>query len=163
MSSAESDNYIQYQRKLKFVGVDLHVADQDSTVMAAGIPVTSGPRIILQPSFSITIQDLVEKVKGPVRITDRSSVVLGGHHLLIKNLDVDGALIIDAGPDCYVTVDGLKVNNEGWELQELDPKIDYPEEVRIRGYTMNKKETTKFVITEPGNYIIDSSGQVKKL
>lgn len=163
MSSAESDNYIQYQRKLKFVGVDLHVADHDNTVMAAGIPVTSGPRIILQPSFSITRQDLVEKVKGPVRITDRSSVVLGGHHLLIKNLDVDGALIIEAGPDCHVTVDGLKVNNEGWELQELDPKIDYPEEVRIRGYTMNKKETTKFIITEPGNYIIDSSGQVKKL
>lgn len=163
MSSAESDNYIQNQRKLKFIGVDLPVSNDDNTVSVAGIPVTKGPRIILHPSFGITRQELIEKVKGPVRITERSSVVLGGHHLSIKNLDVDGALIIEAGPDSFVTVDGLKVLNEGWVLEELDPKTNYPEEVRIRGYTMKKKETTRFIVNEPGNFVIDSSGQLKKL
>jgi UDP-sugar pyrophosphorylase len=131
--------------------------------MIAGIPVTNGPRIILHPSFGITRQDLMDKVQGTVRISERSSVVLSGHHLVLKNLEVDGALTIEAGPDSHVTVDGLKVQNAGWELQELDPKLEYPEEVQIRGYTMSKRETAKFVVNEPGHFVIDASGQLRKV
>lgn len=163
MSSAESDKYIQNQHKLKFAGADVSVTSEDDLVMVAGIPVTPGPRIIMCPAFTISQQELVEKVKGPIKISDRSSLVLEGHHLTIKGLDLDGALVIRAGEESHVTVDGLVVRNKGCELKELDPDQDYPETVRIRGYTMDKHEVQEYIINEPGNFVIDASGELKKV
>jgi UDP-sugar pyrophosphorylase len=163
MSSAESDKYIQNQRKLKFAGADIDVTSDADLVMVAGIPVTEGPRILLCPSFGITQEEIVAKVQGNVKISKRSSVVLEGHHLSIKNLDVDGALIIRAGDDTHVTVDGLKVRNKGWTLVENDPSMEYEETVAIRGYTMDKKETTEYILKEPGKFIIGADGEVTKV
>jgi UDP-sugar pyrophosphorylase len=163
MSSAESDKYIQNQRKLKHMGVDVHVTRPEDLVMVAGIPVTPGPRIILCPAFGISQQEYAEKIHGPVYVTKRSSLVLEGHHLTLKNLSVDGALVIRTGEDSHVTVDGLSVQNKGWELEELDPNEDYPEHVRIRGYTMKKHESAEYLIDEPGHFIIGESGEVRKV
>jgi len=163
MSSAESDKYIQNQRKLKHMGVDLDVTEEDDLVMMVGIPISPGPRLVLCPAFSISQQEYADKIIGPMSVSKRSSLILEGHHLTIKDLKVDGALIIRAGSDSHVTVDGLKVENAGWELEELDPNKDYPETVRIRGYTMNKKETQEYIINEPGNFVIDASGELKKI
>jgi UDP-sugar pyrophosphorylase len=165
MSSAESDKYIQNQRKLKFAGVDIPVTQvPDELVPVGGIPVTQGPRVILCPSFSITQEEIVDKVEGRnMRITKRSSLVLEGHHLKIKNLDLDGALVIRAGDQTHVTVDGLKVCNKGWELEENKPGKDYPETVSIRGYTMAKHETKEYILHEPGAFVIGEDGEVKKI
>ena len=163
MSSAESDMYVQNQRKLKYLGVDVPIPEQDEYVSIAGIPVTPGPRIILFPSFGITRKEYSEKVNGSIKISERSSVVLDGPNLTLKNLNVDGALVIKAGPQSFVTVDGLKVNNAGWEVRALDPTQEYPEEVRIRGYTLHKIETVEYTINEPGNFIIDETGNVNKV
>ncbi|GKY97217.1 hypothetical protein MPSEU_000680100 [Mayamaea pseudoterrestris] len=162
MSSAESDKYLQNARKLKHAGADVHVATDDELVDMAGIPVTPGPRIILKPSFGISQREYRAKVKGPVKISERSSVVLGGHHLTIKSLEVDGALILRCGPESYVTVEDLQVQNKGWDLTPLDPSKDYPEHVKIRGYTMTKHETMEIIIKEPGHFIVKSSGEVVK-
>lgn len=165
MSSAESDKYIQNQRKLKFAGVDLPVTNvPDDLVLVGGIPVSSpGPRIVLNPSFAISQEELLEKIQGDNRITSRSSLVLEGHNLTIKNLDLDGALVIKAGDDTHVTVDGLKVQNKGWELVENEAGTDYPENVAIRGYTMSKHETKEYILNEPGSFVIGEDGEVKKI
>lgn len=163
MSSAESDKYIQNQRKLKFAGMDLEVTQPEDLVKVAGIPVTPGPRIILAPAFGITREEIVNKVKGNNKISKSSSLVLDGHHLTIKNLDLDGALVIRAGNDSHVTVDGLTVKNKGWELVENDPSKDYDETVAIRGYTMTKHETQEYIISEPGNFVIGADGELKKV
>jgi UDP-sugar pyrophosphorylase len=163
MSSAESDLYVQNQRKLKHVGATVPVSEYEDYVTLAGIPVVAGPRIVLEPSFGITRKEYEEKVVGPMTITQRSSVVLAGRHLTIKKLDVDGALVIQTGPDSYVTVDGLQVKNDGWSLEELQPNVDYPEEVRIRGYTMTKAETAQFIVNEPGTFVINEFGEIKKI
>jgi UDP-sugar pyrophosphorylase len=163
MSSAESDKYIQNQRKLKFVGANVDVTTDEELVMVAGIPVTPGPRIILSPAFGISQQEYVEKVKGPLSVTRNSCLVLEGHHLTIKSLQVDGSLVIRTGEDSHVTVDGLVVKNKGWELKELDPSMEYPEHVRIRGYTMTKHETVEYLVDEPGTFLIDETGELKKL
>ena len=164
MSSAESDKYIQNQRKLKFAGVELPVTQvPDDLVPVAGIPVTPGPRIVLCPSFAITQEEILEKVEGrSIRITQRSSLVLDGHHLKIKNLDLDGALVIRAGDHTHVTVDGLKIRNKGWELVENEPGKNYPETVSIRGYTMAKHETKEYLLDEPGSFVIGEDGAVEK-
>lgn len=164
MSSAESDKYIQNQRKLRFAGVDLPVTAEEDLVPVAGIPVTAGPRIILSPSFSISQEELVSKINaGHVSVSKKSSLVIEGHHLRLDNLEVDGALVIHTGPETHLTVDGLKVKNKGWELQELDPDQEYPEHVRIRGYTMTKHESAEYVVTEPGHFVLGASGEVKKI
>jgi len=162
LSSAESDLYVQNQRKLKHAGANLEAATH---VSVAGIPVTPGPRVVLGPAFGIVQKDYDDKILdgSQVRISQRSSLVLDGHHVTLKALELDGALVLRAGPDSHVTVDGLQVSNAGWELQELDDDQDYPETVQIRGYTMNKKETREYVIDEPGHFVIDASGELKKI
>jgi UDP-sugar pyrophosphorylase len=163
MSSAESDKYIQNQRKLKFCGANVPVTTDEDLVMVAGIPVTPGPRIILCPAFGISQEEYVQKVQGPLSLTRKSSLVLEGHHLTIKSLQVDGALVIRTGEKSHVTVDGLTVKNKGWELKELDPSVEYPEHVRIRGYTMTKHETVEYLVYEPGTFVIDETGELKKV
>merc|ERR1712127_137545 len=86
--------------------------------LESGIPVTPGPNIILCPAFAITQEEIMNKVQGG-KITTRSSLVLEGEGLTIKNLDLDGALVIRTGPGCEVEVDGLVVKNKGWEKVEL--------------------------------------------
>mmetsp|Transcript_16396 Transcript_16396/g.34142 ORF Transcript_16396/g.34142 Transcript_16396/m.34142 type:complete len:727 (+) Transcript_16396:144-2324(+) len=162
MSSAESDKYIQNQRKLKYAGVNLDVTEEKDLVPVAGIPVTPGPRIILCPGFAITQQEVMQKIEGG-KITKRSSLVLEGEDLKVKNLDLDGALVIRTGHDCDVTVDGLVVRNKGFDVEEIPEGTDVPEEVAIRGYTMRKDEVMEIIINEPGKYHIGKDGEVKKL
>lgn len=164
MSSAESDKYIQNQRKLKFAGVDLPVTSEEDLVPVGGIPVAPGPRVVLGSSFALSQEEILAKIQGDDnKITGRSSLVLEGHHLTIKNLDLDGALVIKTGDDTHVTVDGLKVENKGWELVENEAGTDYPENVAIRGYTMAKHETKEYILNEPGSFVIGADGEVKKI
>ena len=162
MSSAESDKYVQNQRKLKFAGVDLDVTADEDLEPISGIPVAPGPRIILCPGFAITQQEVMQKIEGG-KITKRSSLVLEGEDLKVKNLDLDGALVIRTGHDCDVTVDGLVVRNKGYEAVELAEGADVPEEVAIRGYTMSKHEVMEIIINEPGKYLIGPDGEVKRV
>lgn len=162
MSSAESDKYIQNQRKLKHAGMDIDITEEKDLVNIGGIPVTPGPRVILCPGFAITQEEVVNKIHGG-KITKRSSLVLEGQGLNIKSLVLDGALVIRAGPKCEVEVDGLVVKNEGCILEEIPEGDDVEEAVSIRGYTMAKKEVKEIVITEPGKYTIGEDGEVKKI
>ena len=168
MSSAESDKYVQNQRKLKYAGMDLNVTHHKDLIPIAGIPVTPGPRIILCPGFAITQEEIKRKIRGG-RVTDRSALVLEGEGLVVKDLDLDGALVIRTGHGCRVTVDGLVVRNEGYVLEEVqegggeDGDDDVPEEVRIRGYTMNKREAMEIIIEEPGEYVIGKDGEVTEV
>mmetsp|Transcript_16288 Transcript_16288/g.23203 ORF Transcript_16288/g.23203 Transcript_16288/m.23203 type:complete len:764 (-) Transcript_16288:134-2425(-) len=162
MSSAESDKYIQNQRKLKHAGMQIDVTEDGDLVEIGGIPVTPGPRVILCPGFAITQEEILRKVKGG-SVTQRSTLVLEGSGLTIKNLDLDGALIIRTGPDCEVEVDGLVVKNDGYVLDEIPENENVEEIVAIRGYTMAKKEAMEIIIDEPGKYSIGADGEVKKL
>jgi len=162
MSSAESDIYIQNQRKLKHAGVRINVTEEKDLVKVGGIPVTAGPRIILQPGFAITREEILRKIKGG-SISDSSSLVLDGQGLVVKNLELDGALTIRTSPGCEVVVDGLIVKNKGHELREIPQGKDLGEAVNIRGYTLVKHDALEIIIQEPGKYTIGSDGVVKKI
>ena len=164
MSSAKSDKYIQNQRKLRHAGMDIRITTDDELVSITGIPVTPRLRVILCPGFAITQREIIEKIsEGNVVISDRSSLVLEGGGLRVKNLDLDGALVIRTGHDCDVTVDGLIVRNRGYEIVEVGEGEDVPEEVAIRGYTMRKHEVMEIIINEPGRYVIGPDGEVKRV
>mmetsp|Transcript_17032 Transcript_17032/g.40134 ORF Transcript_17032/g.40134 Transcript_17032/m.40134 type:complete len:712 (+) Transcript_17032:92-2227(+) len=164
LSSAESDKYVQNQRKLEFAGFKIE-GTRDDTVMMAGIPVTKGPHVILCPAFSISQEDLKEKISegSDLTISQRSSLVLDGHHLKIDGLSLDGALVIRSGDDTHVTVKNLKIQNDGWTYTELPDDASLPEHVRIRGYTMTKHQTAEYELFESGHFVIESDGQVTKV
>lgn len=162
MSSAESDKYVQNQRKLKHAGMDIDVTEETDLVEIGGIPVTPGPRIIICPAFAITQEEVVNKIHGG-KISKRSSLVLEGQGLTVKNLDLDGALVVRTGPNCEVEIDGLVVKNDGCELLEIPEGIDVEESVSIRGYTMEKKEVKEIIITKAGKYFIGADGEVNKV
>jgi len=162
MSSAESDTYIQNQKKLKFAGMDLRVSEEKDLVKIGGIPVTTGPRVVLSPTFATTQEDITKKIIGG-RISQRSTLVLDGPDIVVKNLWLDGALIIKASPGCHVDVDGLTVSNKGYELCEIPEGADVDEAVRIRGYTLSRHEALEIIITDPGQYHIGPDGSIKKI
>jgi UDP-sugar pyrophosphorylase len=160
LSSAESDLYVQYQRKLAQAGASLPATEEMAAV--AGIPVTAGPRVVLSPSFAITQKELRSKVQS-LTLSTRSSLVLDGRHIVLKNLTLDGALVIRVlHKDAHVTVDGLSVQNQGWKLADRDI-ASAPETVQIRGYTMEKLETREYVVEKSGHYLIDASGELKSV
>ena len=128
-----------------------------------GIPVTPGPRMILCPGFAITQHKIIEKIGEGNVISDRSLLVLEGEGLRVKNLDLDGALVIRMGHDCDVTVDGLILRNRGYKIVEVGEGENVPEEVAIRGYTMRKHEVMEIIINEPGRYVIGPDGEVKRV
>ena len=162
MSSAESDKYIQNQRKLKHAGMSVDITEESDLVEIGGIPVTPGPRVILCPGFGITQQEIVKKISGG-KISKKSSLVLEGQGLTVKNLDLDGALIIRSSPECEVEVNGLVVRNKGYQLEEIPEGADVEEAVSIRGYTMAKHDAMEIIIKEPGKYSIGRDGIVKKI
>jgi UDP-sugar pyrophosphorylase len=162
MSSAESDAYIQNQKKLRFAGMDLPVSEEKDLVVIGGIPVTAGPRVIICPSFATTQDDIKNKIKGG-KMTQRSTLVLDGMDVTVKDLQLDGALVLRASPGCHVEVEGLIVQNKGYELCEIPNNASVEETVSIRGYTMAKHEALEINITEPGHYRVGPNGSVNKL
>lgn len=160
LSTAESDDYLQNQRKLKNLGCSL---PEESMTTLAGVEVTSGPRIWWGPSFAASHDDLVQAFPEPslIQLSTKSSLVLMGS-VRLESLDLDGALeIIVESDDAEVTVKG-SIANMGWEWKELDDGDDYPEEVAIRGYTKVEHETARFIINEPGKYVIED-GLLRKV
>lgn len=167
ISSAESDKYIQNQRKLRHAGMNLHVSTEQDLVKVGGIPITPGPRIVLSPSFAVTREEVVRKVHGG-KITDRSTLVLDGQGLNVNNLILDGSLVLKTGPGVELEVDGLVVNNRGYELEELhaggDANTITKETDHIRGYTMAKHETILISIKGPaGKYKVGGDGVVHEV
>lgn len=159
LSSAESDKYLQNQRKMKFAGVEV---PEESFIEVSGIPITAGPYILLEPNFSITQQDLLEKIEGG-KISQSSFVVIDGEKIKLKNIDVDGALVIKISDGVELEVDGLVVKNKGWQILPNKEDETYEETVAIRGYTLDKSETMEIEIQEPGKYSVGEDGVVKKL
>jgi len=159
LSSAESDKYLQNQRKMKFAGVEV---PEESFIEVSGIPITAGPYILLEPNFSITQQDLLEKIEGG-KISQSSFVVIDGEKIKLKNIDVDGALVIKISDGVELEVDGLVVKNKGWQIIPNKEDETYEETVAIRGYTLDKSETMEIEIQEPGKYSVGEDGVVKKL
>jgi UDP-sugar pyrophosphorylase len=117
-----------------------------------GLTVPLGPLLSVSPSFAVTRLDLEAALPRPrdVRLAPGSALVIkGAGKVVIEGLDLQGALVIDttACPGAHVTVSGLVVRNEGWEVvalsgDEAQGGSDEVDEVlRMRGYRLVKHET----------------------
>merc|ERR1712087_368413 len=60
----------------------------------AGIPFAFGPKILIEPSFALTLKDLRDRFTGTTEISADSTIVLGGKaaDTPLNNLKIDGTL-----------------------------------------------------------------------
>ena len=80
---------------LEKIGVEIERATEP--VDYSGIKVTFGPRILIDPSFGITIKELRSKFEGVTKISQNSSLVLTGENSKINDLVLDGHLVVKDG------------------------------------------------------------------
>eukprot|EP00928_Gymnodinium_smaydae_P007346 TRINITY_DN12650_c0_g2_i1.p1 TRINITY_DN12650_c0_g2~~TRINITY_DN12650_c0_g2_i1.p1 ORF type:complete len:664 (-),score=127.84 TRINITY_DN12650_c0_g2_i1:95-2086(-) len=134
--SAESDIYTCNAALLSLAGADV-VIEEPGEVSFLGITAKVGARIILQPSFAISLEQMKEKLKGKIRISKKSSLVLDGD-VTVDGLDLDGALKISGGG----VLKNKVVKNAGRSLVAIDAdKLkDHPPSLQIRGYTLGEGE-----------------------
>ncbi|KAH6782613.1 UDP-sugar pyrophosphorylase [Perilla frutescens var. frutescens] len=110
------------------------------------------PRVAWKPKWGLTFSDIKSKVNGKCSITGKSTIAIKGQSISLEDLALDGALVIDAVDGAEVKVGG-SVKNAGWTIEKVDYKdTSLPEEVRIRGFKINKIEQLEKTYEEPGKY-----------
>ena len=67
-----------------------------------------------------------------LRISQRSVLVINAPKAEIRDLVLDGTLLVDAAPEAEVLIDGLHVENKGWRWMALKPDKPMTEEMAIR-------------------------------
>ena len=117
-----------------------HVAsgcDEKSPIEFSGIRCLIGPRVVLLPSFGVTIKSVGEKIVGNVRVLNgaKSSLVLGGHETRVGDIIVDGAFAATDG-QCFRH---RSIVNTGWEMSGSVESEDPIE--TMRGFRVVRKET----------------------
>lgn len=56
-----------------------------------------GPKILLDPTFALSIKELKQKFQGQNRISKDSTLILKGKDARIENLNLDGYLVVKDG------------------------------------------------------------------
>lgn len=55
------------------------VLGEAEEVSYLGIQVQMGPKIVIKPSFAISLEELKSKLRGKIRISKRSTLILDGN------------------------------------------------------------------------------------
>ncbi len=157
-ASGEADQSGAVARILRSIGCEV---EEGSKVTFNGIEVSSGPDVVLKPSFAACATEFKKKFPNPaaVKISGRSSLVLSGQGLTIESLDLDGAAVIECEEGASGVIRNLTVQNKGW-VKEPVSSSDV-EVIRMRGYDMRRLETEKIVFKKggsiEGNYSMDAT------
>ncbi|GMN45511.1 hypothetical protein TIFTF001_014701 [Ficus carica] len=112
------------------------------------------PRVTWKPKWALIFSDVKRKVSENCSISQKSTLAIKGRNIFLEDLYLDGALIIDAIDDAEVKVEG-SIENKGWVLEKVDYKdTSIPEEIRTRGFRMNKIEQLEKNYSQPGKFIL---------
>ncbi|XP_021896375.1 UDP-sugar pyrophosphorylase [Carica papaya] len=112
------------------------------------------PCIAWKPKWGLTFSEIKRKVSGGCSISQKSTLAIKGRNIIIEDLLLDGALIIDSTDAAEVRVGG-SVHNKGWILEKVDYKdTSFPEEIRIRGFRFNKIEQVEENYSEAGKFVL---------
>ncbi|KAI7730494.1 hypothetical protein M8C21_003375 [Ambrosia artemisiifolia] len=126
--------------------------DDPVTQVFNGQEVEVWSRVVWKPKWAVTFADVKSKVSGNNSVSQKSTLVIKGRDIFIEDLSLDGALIVDAVDDAEVKVGG-SVCNGGWTIESIDKdSSELPEEVRIRGFKINKSEQVQQFYGEPGKF-----------
>ncbi|GMI78375.1 UDP-sugar pyrophosphorylase [Hibiscus trionum] len=112
------------------------------------------PRVTWKPKWGMSFAEIKSKVSGSCSISQRSTMALKGRDIILEDLNLDGALIINSIDGAEVKVGG-SIQNKGWLIERIDYKdTALPEELRIRGFRIDKKEQLEETYTQPGKFTL---------
>ena len=121
-----------------------------------GVTVPRVPRVVLDAAFALTRSDVGAKVQN-VTLSQRSVLVLRGRRIVVKNLTLDGTLVVEVpNDDTEVVIDGLRVANGGWPRVAFDGDTAAEPALAIRGYRTDTAPANALVLryTEPGRFVV---------
>ena len=87
-----------------------------------------GPKILLDPTFAVSIKEIKAKVRGTNKISKDSVLVLRGKAAQIENLELDGFLVVEGD----TVASGEVKNSQRVEFEHAT--ADDSEMYRIRGF-----------------------------
>lgn len=70
------------------------------------------PRLTWKPKWGLTFSEIKNKVSGSCSVSQKSTMVIEGHNVILEDLSLNGALIIDSVDDaevCYIMPILLKI------------------------------------------------------
>ena len=139
-SSAENDFYEAGRVKLRAAGM---LVEDSPRQMLRGVPFTTGPRVILKPSFALTLADVREKIQGG-RISGDATLILEGD-VRLENVTIpEGtSLVVHANNNTPSSLKNfIATSASHFVIQPLtDEEMQsetVPEYLRIRGYRIVK-------------------------
>jgi len=121
----------------------------------SGIKVAIPPAAILSPDFLLNCKS---KVVGG-SLSARSTLILEGRDITLKNVHVDGCLIVRAAKGAKVKLENISIKNSGWEFVALseEEELTVPEEIKIRGFKVVKHSSVCYEHPEAGEFLHDGS------
>jgi UDP-sugar pyrophosphorylase len=141
-SSAENDFYEAGRMKLRAAGM---LVEDGPVRLLRGVPFTTGPRVILRPSFALTLSEVRERIQGGA-ISGDATLVLDGDVRLDNVVIPEGtSLVARAKPGASETLSNITVHAtpvfliEPLSEEEMNSG-SVPEYLRIRGYRIVQKK-----------------------
>ena len=144
-SSAENDFYLAGRQKLRMAGMTV----TDGPIRSIrGIPFTTGPRVILRPSFALTLQDVRDHIAGGSIAGDASLVLDGPIRLENVVIESGATLHATAAPGATATLSDTTIHRDTtYTLHELTDaemsSADTPEFLKIRGFRIENPGVKK--------------------
>jgi UDP-sugar pyrophosphorylase len=139
-SSAENDFYETGRAKLRAAGMRVEDSPRQ---MLRGVPFTTGPRVILRPSFALTLAEVREKIHGGSISGDATLILEGDVRLENVTIPEGSSLVVhakDAAPTLLKDFNATSASR--FTIQPLtDEEMQsekVPEYLRIRGYRIVK-------------------------
>ena len=157
-TSGEFEFYECCAEMLRLAGADIPAATIDQEFNGMKLPM--GPRVVIGPNFASTFEELKAKI-GKLKMTATSTLIIDGADVSIKNLDLDGTLIVNAVKGHSVVIDGV-VKNKGWNWKSIGGGFG-SRKIReidaLRGFTVEKKpeNEARFVFEQPGSSKVPSA------
>ena len=148
----EFEYYESASHALRAAGVTL---PPPGVFMCAGFAARDVPKVVYGKGFANSFAEFRSKFRAPaaVSITNRSSLVLQGAGIVVESLDLDGALEIYAAPGANVIVRAV-VHNAGVSFEPLADGAAVPDWVKIRAFTVTRKDVRVVRFDTPGDYVV---------
>lgn len=80
------------------------------------------PRLTWKPKWGLTFSEIKSKVSGSCSVSQKSTMVIKGRNVVLEDLSLDGALIIDSVDDaevCYIKPILLKYGGQSCKITEI--------------------------------------------
>lgn len=140
-SSAENDFYEAGRMKLRAAGM---LVEDGPSRLLRGVPFTTGPRVILRPSFALTLAEVREKIKGGAISGDATLVLDGDVRLENVTIPEGTSLVARAKTGSPGILANLTAPaTAGFAIEPLTDEemnsSNVPEYLRIRGYRIVQK------------------------